>query len=142
MCRVGCLYGAMKKSQWSTKSARSRGSIWKASAPGECISVDQVEYSTPGFIDQLKGKPTKHCYCATTIFLDHYSDLTHVNMQRVLLSDETVQAKKLFEAYTRTYRVRIKQYHADNGRFSDNAFLQAFTQENQTISHCEVNAHF
>ena len=77
--------------------------------PGECTSVDQIESSTPGFISQLKVKPTKHHYCAAKIFLDHYSDFTYLHMQRELSPDKTVQSKKVFEAYARTYRVRIKK---------------------------------
>ena len=90
----GCLYGAMTKHPRRTNSANKRGSIRKASSPGEFISVYHMESSTPGFIAQLKGKPTNPHYRAATIFLDHYSDMTYVNLQRILLSDETVQAKK------------------------------------------------
>ena len=54
-CAV-CLYGAMKNPPWCTKYADNRNSIRKDSAPGECILVDHMEYSTPGFISQLKGK--------------------------------------------------------------------------------------
>ena len=50
--------------------------------------------------------------------------------------------KKLFEAYAQTYKVKIKHYHADNGRFSDNNFLHAVAKESQTINYCGVNAHF
>ena len=70
-------------------------------------SVYQMESSTPGFIAQLKCKPTKHCYRAATIFLDHNSFITYVHLQRGLLSDETIQAKKLFETYTCTYKVKV-----------------------------------
>ena len=139
---VGYLYGAITKLQWLNKYASIRGSIWKASSPGECISVDHMESRTPGFISQLNGKPTKHCYRAVEIFLDHFSNLTYVHLQRGLLSDETAQAKKVFEDYTRTYRTRIKKYNTENRIFADNAFLQAVAQENQTISYCGVNSHF
>ena len=139
-CAV-CLYGAMKNPPWCTKYADNRNSIRKDSAPGECILVDHMEYSTPGFISQLKRKQTKHRYRAEKIFLDHYSDLTYVHLQRGLLSDETVQEKKAFEDYTRKYKVKVKQYHAENGRFSYTTFLQAVKQENQMISYCGVNSH-
>ena len=61
-----------------------------------------MESSTQGFIAQLKGNPTKQNYRAVKILLDHYSDLTHVNLQRVFSSEEIVEAKKSFEAYDRT----------------------------------------
>ena len=61
---AGCLYFAMKKRPWQTKSVKNRGSIWEASAPGECISVDRTESSTPVFIVQPKGNTTNHSYLA------------------------------------------------------------------------------
>ena len=73
---AGCLYDAMIKRPWRTESANKQGSIREASDPGECISLDQMESSTPGFIAQLKGKTTKQRYRTATIFLDHNSDLT------------------------------------------------------------------
>ena len=103
----GCLYGNTTKRPWLAKSENNRGYIRKAYAPGECISVYQMESSTPGFIAQLKCKPTKHCYRAAKIFLDHNSFITYVHLQRGLLSDETIQAKKLFETYTCTYKVKV-----------------------------------
>ena len=68
--------------------------------------------------------------------------MTYVHLQIVLSSEDTVQAKKASEAYTQLYRVMLIHYHADNGRFSNNFFLQVVTQENQTISYCGVNCHF
>ena len=91
-----------------------------------------MESSIPGLIAQLKGNPTKQHYRTTTIFLDHHSDLTYVHLQQGLSPEETIEAKKAFEAYTQMYGVKIKHYHADNGRFTDNAFQQSVTQEGQT----------
>ena len=104
---AGCLYCAMTKRPWRTKSANNRGSIWEASALGYCVLLDQMDSSTPIFIAQLKGKLTKQSYRAATIFLDHHSDLTYVQLQQVLSSKDTVEAKKVCEAYSHTYRVRI-----------------------------------
>ena len=58
----GCLYGAMKKRPWRTKSVNNQGSIREASAPGNFILVNHMESSTPGFIAQLKGKLTNQHY--------------------------------------------------------------------------------
>ena len=104
---AGCLYCSMTERPWRTKSANNQFSIWEAFAPGDCVLLDQMESSTPRFIAQLKGKLTKQSYCADTIFLDHHSDLTYMHLQQVFSSKETVEAKKVFEAYSHTYRVRI-----------------------------------
>ncbi|KAL7488909.1 hypothetical protein ACHAW6_014498, partial [Cyclotella cf. meneghiniana] len=38
--------------------------------------------------------------------------------------------------------VRLCDYHCDNGRFADNKFKQHIEQQQQTLTFCEVNAHF
>ena len=139
---AGCLYGAMTKRPWRTKAASNRGKLRQAKAPGDCISVDQLESSTPGFIAQLKGSPTKHRYKAATVFVDHFSNLGYVYLQRNLSSNETILAKQAFEAYAASLGVRVKHYHADNGRFADNAFIESVRTSGQTISYCAVNAHW
>ena len=131
----------MTKRPWCIKYASNRGTIYTASAPWECVSMDHMESRTPGFITQLKGKPTKNCYCAATIFLDHHSDLNYVPLQRGLSLVEMAQSKKAFEDYAKTHRAIIRNYHADNGRFSNNPLPQEVAQENQTTIYCGVNYH-
>ena len=65
-----------------------------------------------------------------------------MHLQRALTSEETVEAKQPFEAFTVTHGVTIKHYHADNGRFQDKLFHQVIHEERQTLSFCGINAHF
>jgi hypothetical protein len=139
---AGCLYGAMTKRPWRTKSQQNKSKIRTVTRPGDCVSVDQLESTTPGFFAQLKGALTKKRYRAATVFVDHASRLSYVHLQQGLTSNETVEAKRAFEAYARSNGVTIKHYHADNGRFADNAFLNSVATSGQTISFCGVNAHF
>ena len=81
------------------------------------MSVDQLESTVPGLIAQLKGIPTKVHYRAATIFVDHFSRMSYVHLQKSLSSKETVQAKRAFETYAITYGVLVHHYHADNGCF-------------------------
>ena len=59
-----------------------------------------------------------------------------------LTSAETVAAKNAFERHASTLGVSIVHYHADNGRFQDNAFRAACEQGGQRLTFCGVNAHF
>ena len=59
-----------------------------------------------------------------------------------LSSEETMAAKRAFEIFAHQHGVRILHYHADNGRFADNAFKSACEQANQQLTFCGVNAHF
>ena len=112
-------------------------------APGAVVSVDQLESSTPGFIGQLKGWLTRQRYSCATVFVDHYSDLTFVYLQRTTSADETLDAKEAFERYAYQHGVKILHYHADNGRFNESAWIQHLQRQNpqQTQSYSGVGAH-
>ena len=110
--------------------------------PGQVVSVDQLKSTTPGFVAQLKGLLTTQRYNYATIFVDQYSKLSFVFLQKRITSAETVLAKQSFECFARDHGVKILHYHADNGRFADNGFIQACKDNNQGITYCGVNAHF
>ena len=137
---ASCYFGKMTKKPWRNKGQQPRR-ILPTVKPGQCISVDQMESSTIGFVAQLKGRLTKRRYRVATIFVDHFSDLSYVHLQSSTSSEETVEAKVAFEAYARDHGVTVEHYHADNGRFADNLFMQSVKEGKQTISFCAVNAH-
>ena len=139
---AGCLLGGMTKVPWRVKGTQNRRSIKQVSQPGECVSVDQMESRTPGFIAVLRGFITKKRYNSATIFIDHASDLSYVYPQTSLTVEETIKAKKSFEAYASSKGVKIKHYHADNGRFADKKFVLEVEKEGQTLSFCAAHAHF
>ncbi len=41
--------------------------------PGDCVSVDQIESSEPGYVDVHTGKPTTAKYHAASLYTDHAS---------------------------------------------------------------------
>ena len=77
-----------------------------------------------------------------TIFVDQLSKLSFVFLQKWLTSAETILAKQSFERFARDLGVKNIHYHADNGRFADNGFIQACKDNNQGLTYCGVNAHF
>ena len=62
------------------------------------------------------------CYTAATIFVVHYSHCHNVHLMKRITLDETVQAKQEFEWFADAHGVKIKHYHCNSGRFSDNTF--------------------
>ena len=135
-----CIYGKQTRRPWRTKGTTS--SIGPTpTAPGDCVSVDQLISPTPGLIAQVKGWLTHDRYKAATIFADHFSGLSFVHVSRGTTADETIEAKQAFEAYAATMGVVIKHYHADNGRFAERAFMDNVHQAGQTITFCGVGAH-
>jgi hypothetical protein len=136
-----CLHGKATKVPWKTKGD-TKQTPRKVTRAGECVAVDQMESTTPGFIGQLKGTLTTLRYRYATIFVDMYSDYTYVYLHTKITSEETVKAKVAFETHAKMYGVTIQQYHADNGRFQDTAFKNACKEQGQELSFCGVNAHF
>lgn len=89
----GCTYGKMTRCPWRTKAPYS--AVPKiATAPGQCVAVDQLDATVPGLTAQLKGIPATKRYNYTTIFIDHYSELTYIHLKQTLTSKDTVNAKK------------------------------------------------
>ena len=110
---AGCWIWRSTRKPWRVKAQQS--TIIEATYCGECVSVDQLDATTPGFIAQLKGILTKKRYRYATVFVDHFSNIDYVVPQTSLTSEETVQAKRSFETWAETHGVKIKHYHADNG---------------------------
>jgi len=106
------------------------------------VSVDQLVSTTPGLIAQLRGLPTTKRYNAATVFVDQFSGLSFVHLQKTTSAEETIEGKSKFEAYASSNGVEVQHYHADNGVFADNKFRQAVITSRQTLSFCGVNAHF
>jgi hypothetical protein len=104
--------------------------------------VDQLDATTPGFIAQLKGILTRKRYHYVTIIVDHHSKVDYIVPQVSLTSEETLRAKNSFETRAASHGVSIKNYHCDNRRFQDNGWKQDCAAKGQSISYCDVNAHW
>jgi hypothetical protein len=142
---TSCLYGKATRRPWRTKPklGQQGGKLRTASEPGQCISIDQLESSTPGLITQIKGWLAKKRFKVATIFVDHFSGLSYIHLQKSTNADETLEAKLAFERFaSKEVKVQVKSYLADNGRFAENKFMAAVKESGQTITFCGVNAHF
>ena len=136
-----CQYGKMTKRPWRVKGEDKKATK-TATRPGQIVSVDQLESNTPGLIVQLKGKLTQQRYKYAMVFVDQFSGYTFVYLQKCLTSEETVMAKHAFECSANQRGLKVIHYHADNGRFADNAFITDCKDQRQGLSYCRVNAHF
>ena len=75
MCAC-CKIGAMTKQRRRVKGGKYKN-MRKANAPGECVSMDQIESRTLGFIGVLRGFITKKRYtCATILWTTIVDSLT------------------------------------------------------------------
>jgi len=137
---AGCLIFKAIRKPWRYKGEQR--SIRKTTYAGECISVDQLDATTQGFIAQLKGWLTRKRYRYATIFVDHFSGANYLVPQVSLTSEETVRAKHTFETWAKSNNVQIRNYHAENGRFQDNLWRQDCEKQGQGLTFCGVNAHW
>ena len=112
---AGCAFGAMTKVPW--KNRETTRTVFKATNPGQCVSVDQMISTQVGFYPQLKGKLTKQRYRGSTIFIDHFSGYKYSRLMTHFLLEETVAAKCAFERHASELGATILHYHEDNGRF-------------------------
>jgi hypothetical protein len=90
----------------------------------------------------MRGFLTRQRYKVATVFVDHYSRLSFVYLQKSTSGEETVQAKRAFKAYAHSHGVTVLHYHADNGRFADIVWRSHMEEKGQSISYSGVNAHF
>jgi hypothetical protein len=121
------------------KGIRKQEQIAAATVPGQIISVDQMQSSVPGVVGQIKGIPTRQRYHYVTVFVDQFSGLSFVHLQKTSSGEETLDA---FEGFAHSLNVSVQHYHADNRRFRENLWMANIKKEGQTISFCGVNAHF
>ena len=48
-----CKIGAMTRKPWRTKGKNNKGQLQQVDAPGKCVSIDQLESRTSGYIGCL-----------------------------------------------------------------------------------------
>ena len=109
--------------------------------PGNIVSVDQMVSPVPGFIAQMTGKLTVRRYKYATIFVDQVSKLGYIYLQTSQDAEETLEGKKVFEAYMQTIGITVKAYHVDNGIFRAHKWMNSCNQMHQRLTFSGVNAH-
>jgi hypothetical protein len=137
-CRVpqcaACYYGKASRQPWREKGLANKNKIALVTAPGQIVSVDQMQSTAPGMVGQNKGIPMRQRY--------HYVTLSFVHLQKTSSGEETLDAKWTFEGFACSLNVQIQHYHADNGRFCETLWMNNVKGKGQTISFCRVNSHF
>ncbi len=85
----------------------------------------------PGFVAQFNVKLTTQQYKAATVSVNHFSGLRYIHMMTNTSSNKTIKAKLAFKQFATNHFVKIELYHADNGRFADNAFINHCSSRQQ-----------
>lgn len=138
---TACLYGKATKCPWHGKKTNKASSdVLPVIRSGQVVSVDQLVSPTTGLIAQMSGFLTTKRYQYATIFVDNFSGLSFVWLQKSPNAEETVEAKQAFEIYCTSHGVSVEHYHADNGIFNAYAWRAACIQKGQGLTFAGVNA--
>ncbi|CAJ1959006.1 unnamed protein product [Cylindrotheca closterium] len=138
---TACCFAKATRRQWREKRRKHWTKERTVTRPGEVISVDQLVSPSPGLIAQISGTLTKKRYKYATVYVDQYSGLSFVYLQKTATADETIEGKKAFEAYCKQHGVRVQHYHADNGIFRAHKWVDECRKMEQGLSFAGVNAH-
>ena len=136
-----CEYAKATKRQWRSKTSNKEQTIQKPTKPGQVVSVDQLVSPTPGLVAQMTGKLTTKRYKYATVYVDQFTRLGYVYLQKTATAEETLLGKAAFEKYAANKGVEIKAYHADNGIFRANKWVAACEEKKQDLTFAAVNAH-
>jgi hypothetical protein len=138
-----CLMGRQHRKPWRGRGKKERRSIRQPedNFAGANTSTDQMVSPSGGLIPQLKGKLMRAKYYAATIFVDHHTDYTYVHLMRDTTAESTLEAKHAYERLMRRHRHKVMKYHADNGRYAENLFVQDVRDQGQNITYCGVGSH-
>jgi hypothetical protein len=104
----------MTKIPWKGQETFSDHQVFVATKAGQCVSVDQLISTQVGFIAQFKGSLTNKRNTAAMVFVDHYSSkLKYMHLMTEITSEETMEAKRAFEHFTKQHDIRILHYHCN-----------------------------
>ena len=88
----------------------------------------------------MSGFLTNQRLWGATTFVDHVSDYVYVHLMRDLSLTETLLSKSAMEKVMSQAGRTVKHYHADNGQFAENGFINAVNGKYQKITFCGVGA--
>ena len=96
MC-AGCKAEVMARNPTRVKGQKHRWLWEQTTKSGECVSVDQTESRTPGFIGVMREFICKERYTCAPICVDHFSNLTYTHLQRSTSLEDTLATFRVFE---------------------------------------------
>ena len=90
---------------------------------------------------QERGILTRARIWAASVYVDYVTGLIYVGLQTDQSAEATLQTKHDFEHFAATRDVKVKSYHADNGRFAEKSFVDDVKRCFQRITFCGVGAN-
>ena len=79
---LACHFAKATKRPWRNKKRKLFKQPNLPTRPGQVVSVDQLVSPTPGLIAQMTGILNTKCYKHATVFVDQYSRLSYLFLQK------------------------------------------------------------
>ena len=99
-----CCYGKARKKPWRSKGKHNKAILdCMRKLPGEIAYTNIMTSSVPGLIPQMVGFLTSRKFHYISFFVDDSSDYTFVHHQESTSADDTILAKRAYEAELRKY---------------------------------------
>ena len=76
-----------------------------------------------------------------TTFVNNVSDSVYVHLVQYLSLSETLLSKAEMEKIMAQSGLTVKHYHINNGRFSDNLFVDSINDKDHKLTFFRVGAH-
>jgi hypothetical protein len=105
------------------EGSANKHKIAAATVPGQIVLVDQMHAVNCTWCGGThKGISTQQQYHYVTVFVDQFSGLSFVHLQ-----------KMAFKGFACSLNVHIQHYHTDNRRFCENLWMANIKKDGQTI---------
>ena len=75
---------------------------------GYGVSVDQLQSDQPELVPQFSGKLTSARIWSVKLMVNHFSDLTYVNLIGSTIQEDSLVVKFSFQTWAATFLVKIK----------------------------------
>jgi hypothetical protein len=110
--------------------------------PGDGVSSDGMEASTPGCTFTTKGLPSTARFRYASFWIDHATTLVYVTFHTSKAVQELINSKNEFQSWAARYNIDIKSIRADNGVYTAKAFHDSCQKHQQKLTFCAVGAHW
>ena len=109
--------------------------------PGEIAYADIMTSSVPRLIPQMVSFLTSRRFHCTSFFVDDSSDYTFIHHQESTLADDTILAKRAYEAELRKHGKDARHYHADNRTYAVAKHREEIEDKKQSLTFCRVGSY-
>ena len=125
------------------KKGKKTGSIRtpEQKDPGNGVSVFQIVLENPGLIPHMYGIITKQRLRGCTKIVDHVSYYVYVHLMQDLSLSDTLLYNAEMEKIMAQAGWTVKNYHADNGIFLDNGFIDAINEKDGKLTFCGMGVY-